>query len=340
MATSSHYCARFLVGCDGANSRVREIIGSNLIDFGFQKRWLVLDLILKNSRSDLGDHSIQFCRPDRPMTYCRGPGSRRRWEITLLDSEDESRVKDLNYIWSLLEPWITPNEAELERSAVYTFRSQIAQGWRHGPIAIAGDAAHLTPPFLGQGMCMGIRDASNLGWKIGTIINQKIDSDILDSYESERSPHATAYIETAIKVGQIINSINQKVAVDGVLKQHMHSREMKSITPHLGESSLSVAKSKLTTDLNGRPAKQFRINPSGLLVDNFSGYRHVILSNRKPKGLTKDIFWVDSSSQIEAASFLLELRAKAAWIRPDRYLGAATKSISDLFDCLPNFLKH
>ena len=197
------------------------MIKSELDDYGFQERWLVIDLILKKDRPDLGDHSIQFCRPDRPMTYCRGPGNRRRWEITLLDTEDENRVTKPDHIWSLLKPWITSDEASLERTAVYTFKSQVARNWRHGRIFLAGDAAHVTPPFLGQGMCMGIRDAFNLAWKLASVINKDAEHPLLDSYEDERNPHARAYVEMAIKIGQIIRSINHNDA----LKRRLRSSD-------------------------------------------------------------------------------------------------------------------
>ena len=111
--TSEKYRAQYVIGCDGANSQTRTIIQSELDDYGFQERWLVIDLILKKPRPDLGDHSIQFCLPDRPMTYCRGPGKRRRWEITLMDSEDEEYVTKPDHIWSLLRPWITPMRQNL-----------------------------------------------------------------------------------------------------------------------------------------------------------------------------------------------------------------------------------
>ena len=337
---SETYRARYVIGCDGANSLTRTMIKSEIDDYGFQERWLVIDLILKKDRPDLGDHSIQFCRPDRPMTYCRGPGNRRRWEITLLDTEDENRVTKPDHIWSLLKPWITSDEASLERTAVYTFKSQVARNWRHGRIFLAGDAAHVTPPFLGQGMCMGIRDAFNLAWKLASVINKDAEHPLLDSYEDERNPHARAYVEMAIKIGQIIRSINHNDALSDVSGHRTRSGEMRSITPKLGPSSLTAPRSNSNTDIEGRPATQFRVQPSDDLMDDVSGYRHVIISNTRPEGIKDSIFWVNASEQEEAAKLLKDLDAEAAWIRPDRYLGAATKSIQELYEYLPNFLKN
>ena len=151
--------ARYVVGCDGARSLIRRLIGSGLVDLGFHERWLVIDAILKRPRPDLGDISLQFCDPERPATYVRGVGDRRRWEITLKDDEPTAQMSDGARVWSLLQRWITPDDAELERSAVYTFHSVIAERWRSGRLLIAGDAAHQTPPFLGQGMCAGMRES-------------------------------------------------------------------------------------------------------------------------------------------------------------------------------------
>ena len=337
--TSEKYRAQYVIGCDGANSQTRTIIQSELDDYGFQERWLVIDLILKKPRPDLGDHSIQFCLPDRPMTYCRGPGKRRRWEITLMDSEDEEYVTKPDHIWSLLRPWITSDEAELERRAVYTFKSQVAREWRRGRIFLAGDAAHVTPPFLGQGMCIGIRDAFNLAWKLGSVINQEADSSLLESYEDERSSHARAYVKMAIKIGQIIHSVKSNNVLTDVSEHQTASGELRSIAPKLGSSSLTATQPDSNTNVEGRPAPQFRIQPGNRLLDDVSGYRHVIISDTRPVGLKDGVFWINPRRQSEASSLLEDLEIAAAWIRPDRYMGATTKSMPELYKRLPKFLK-
>ena len=337
--TMEKYRAQYVIGCDGANSQTRTIIQSELDDYGFQERWLVIDLILKKSRPDLGDHSIQFCRPDRSMTYCRGPGKRRRWEITLMDSEDEEDITKSDHIWSLLKPWITSDEAELERKAVYTFKSQVAKEWRRGRIFLAGDAAHVTPPFLGQGMCIGIRDAFNLAWKLESVINQEAASSLLESYADERGPHARTYVKMAIKIGQIIHSVNNNNVLTDVSEHQTPSGELQSIAPKLGTSSLTAPQPNSNTNAEGRPAPQFRIQPGDQLLDDVSGYRHVIISNTRPVGLKDSIFWINATEQPGASSLLKDLEIAAAWIRPDRYMGAATKSMPELYKRLPKFLK-
>jgi 3-(3-hydroxy-phenyl)propionate hydroxylase len=124
--------AGYVIGCDGARSLVRRFIGSGMDDLGFHERWLVVDVLLKRARDDLGDYSLQHCDPRRPATYVRGTGTRRRWEITVLPDEVSQEVTQPAKVWELLSRWITPEDAELERAAVYTFHSTIAQKWRDG----------------------------------------------------------------------------------------------------------------------------------------------------------------------------------------------------------------
>ncbi|WP_248295113.1 fumarylacetoacetate hydrolase family protein [Paraburkholderia sp. UYCP14C] len=134
------------------------------------KRWGVVDVLLDTPRPDLGDFSIQYCDPARPTTYTRGPGNRRRWEIMVMPGDDATQLASREWLWNKLARWISPADARLERSAIYTFHSVVANGWRRGRLLLAGDAAHQTPPFMGQGMAAGIRDASNLAWKLGAVI--------------------------------------------------------------------------------------------------------------------------------------------------------------------------
>lgn len=147
MADGAHLQARYVIGCDGAGSRTRELIEAEQDDLGFEERWLVIDLIIRGAAADLGDHTIQFCDPDQPATYVRGVWDRRRWELRLdagdLGPADESQV------WERLRGRVSADDATLERHAVYTFRSRVARDWRRGRMLLAGDAAHQMPPFMG-----------------------------------------------------------------------------------------------------------------------------------------------------------------------------------------------
>ena len=164
--------SKYLVGCDGANSITRKSIKSKFNNLGFTQKWAVIDLIL-NKKKNLPDRTIQYSNPKRPATYCRNVGKRRRWEFALKKNENEKKVLTDKFIWKFLQPWLKPNEAIIERKVIYTFKSAIANKWRKGRVFIAGDAAHLMPPFMGQGMCAGIRDVSNLSWKIIHCVKKK-----------------------------------------------------------------------------------------------------------------------------------------------------------------------
>ena len=125
--------------------------------------------------------------PARPATYCRNVGKRRRWEFAIKKTEKIETILSDKYIWNFLKPWLKKQEARMERKTIYTFQSALAKSWKKGRIFLAGDAAHLMPPFMGQGMCAGIRDVSNLAWKISYCLNNKHDENLLKTYQSERS---------------------------------------------------------------------------------------------------------------------------------------------------------
>jgi 3-(3-hydroxy-phenyl)propionate hydroxylase len=205
--------ARYVVGCDGARSLVRRLMGSRNEDLGLHQPWLVFDAILKRDPG-LPDHTVQYCDPARPITYCNLRGDRRRWEIMLMPGDDATTIARPENVWKLLERWVGPADAELERAVVYTFHSVITHGWRRGRLMIAGDSAHQTPPFLGQGMCAGIRDAANLAWKLVLVLRGGADDALLDTYESERKPHVRAFIELAVKLGNLIQTIDPAVAAE------------------------------------------------------------------------------------------------------------------------------
>jgi len=205
--------ARWLVGCDGGRSMVRRAIGSPMEDLGLHQPWLVFDAILER---DLGlpEHTIQRCDPARPMTLCCVTQRRRRWEIMLMPGDDPETIGRPENVWPLVARWVTPADATLERSAVYTFHSVIASGWRAGRLLLAGDAAHQTPPFLGQGLCAGVRDAANLWWKLARVVRGAAPEALLDTYEPERRPHVRAFIELAVRLGDVIQATDPAVAAE------------------------------------------------------------------------------------------------------------------------------
>ncbi len=333
--------SRYVVGCDGANSLVRQFVCDGMKDFGFCERWLVVDLMLERPRPDLGDHSIQFCDPQRPMTYCRSPGRRRRWEITVLDGETDEEISSEKKVWELLSRWITPKDAAIERCAIYTFRSAIARQWHKGRLCIAGDAAHLTPPFMGQGMCTGIRDAANLAWKLSLIIQNGADGSILHTYEKERSPHAQAYIETAIRLGGLINTMDQASALQMANNQKHGNSTIKSIQPKLGASHYLPGLSDKEDHPVGRPFLQVLLNENRMKFDDVVGFVHTLITRRNLKrNLTDCIFVVSAQDYTELNAVLDELNAEAVWVRPDRYIAALANNAEELLTQMQDLLSH
>jgi 3-(3-hydroxy-phenyl)propionate hydroxylase len=195
--------ARFLVGCDGASSPVRTQSNIELEDLNFDEPWLVIDVLVSDP-SRLPHDSLQICDPKRPTTCVHIGHGRHRWEFMLLPDEAAEQVIEDDFILSLLEPWNCADVVTIERKAVYRFHGLVAKQWRKGPVILAGDAAHQMPPFAGQGMCSGIRDAANLSWKLNAIVNGGSPDHLLDSYQPEREPNVRAYIGLAIGMGQIV----------------------------------------------------------------------------------------------------------------------------------------
>jgi 3-(3-hydroxy-phenyl)propionate hydroxylase len=195
--------ARWLVGCDGARSPVREALGIEQSDYGFDEPWLVIDAVVSDT-SRLPANNLQICDPARPTTCLVMSQGRHRWEFMLLPGEQPADVLDDGVIRDLLRPWNCEDCVEIERKAVYRFHGRVAERWRDGRVLLAGDAAHQTPPFAGQGMCSGLRDVDNLAWKLAAVILRGADPALLDSYQTEREPQVRSVIELAIAMGRVV----------------------------------------------------------------------------------------------------------------------------------------
>jgi len=323
--------AEYVVGCDGAGSTTRHYLQTELEDLGFKERWLVVDVLLKRDMPELGDFTVQYCDHKQPMTYCRNPGHRRRWEMALPDSITDDNALSQARIWSLLSRWICPEDVQIERKAIYTFRSALSRRWRNNRLLIAGDAAHLTAPFMGQGMCAGIRDAANLAWKLAACVKKSASDKLLDSYAQERIPHARAYIETAIKLGKLMKSIDQIDRSDKPTTANQVSPPtMASIAPALG---LSHFQSQWPTpsQYRGKLFAQPRLS-TGQLLDDVVGYRFALLTRNNQNQTSENfhnphkLFYLSGSEHPEIANVLEELKLKAALIRPDRYILATAET--------------
>lgn len=321
--------ARYVVGCDGARSLMRKTLGTTMQDLGLHQPWLVFDVLLKESAPALPDHTVQHCNPERPMTYCNVTGNRRRWEIMLMPGDDPARLVDPEALWKLVSPWIRPDQAEIERAVIYTFHSLIAQNWRKGRLMLAGDAAHQTPPFLGQGMCAALRDASNLAWKLEAVLRTKVSDALLDTYESERAPHVHAFIELAVRLGDIIQATDPVKAGERDARFKSGQPEIFEFpSPRLGPGVLFG-----NGPLVGQPFVQPELD-NGHLLDLRLGTRFAVIARETLlNGVSDETrgIWSDEGVVVLVAqdASLLEWldrhRLDAVVLRPDRYImGVAT----------------
>ena len=195
--------ARFVVACDGASSPTREQLAIDLLDLGYDERWLVVDVMLHDAAAPPLPAIIQqVCDRRRLATFVPSHDRHRRWEFRLADDE---LVPD---VWRLLAPWaVTRDSGDLVRAATYRFHALEAERWRDGNVFLAGDAAHQMPPFMGQGMCSGVRDAANLAWKLAEVIRGGAPDALLDTYETERRPHVAAVTALSIQAGQLLTRL-------------------------------------------------------------------------------------------------------------------------------------
>ena len=197
--------AKYLVACDGGSSPIRTRLCMDLEDLDFHEPWLVVDAIINDDKlADLPQTQVQYCEAERPSTFVILPGNHRRREIMLLPGDSLSPDFPEAELWPLLERWITPSDGKIWRAAAYRFHGLVANDWRQGRIFLAGDAAHMTPPFMAQGMVQGLRDAANLAWKFDRVLSGCSPDSLLDTYQQERRPHTIETTKTAIELGRVI----------------------------------------------------------------------------------------------------------------------------------------
>ena len=316
--------SKYLVGCDGANSTTRSQMKTKMNNLGFTQKWAVIDLILKKNKKSLPDRTIQYSNPKRPATYCRNVGKRRRWEFAIKKTENIETILSEKYIWNFLKPWLKKNEAQIERKTIYTFQSALAKKWKKGRVFLAGDAAHLMPPFMGQGMCAGIRDVSNLAWKISHCLNNKHDEKLLKTYQSERFSNVKEYIETTMRMGEFVNAVGKSPITNNISADSKGRKSMKSIKPSLGDG-LGVKKDKL----RGKIFPQFKNNGKNLDVKFFKKPMLLISSNFK-KPLSKKINFYKNKNDKKISRYLKDINCEGLIVRPDRFILASIEKNQDV----------
>jgi len=202
---TSRVPARWVIGADGATSFVRRTCAISWDSLGYDREWLVIDL--ETTRPvELTPLCQQICDPDRPVTVIPMPGAQRRWEFQLKPGETREEMEDRDRVWQLLDPWLPRDAGKIVRAVVYRFHSTIAETFASGRVFLAGDAAHQTPPFMGQGLCTGVRDVENLVWKLAMVRRGQAGERILDTYSAERRPLAVAMVEHSTNTGKLIDA--------------------------------------------------------------------------------------------------------------------------------------
>jgi 3-(3-hydroxy-phenyl)propionate hydroxylase len=317
--------ARFVVGADGARSSVRKMARLEVDDLGFDEPWLVVDALV-DDRSRLPTSNLQICNPERPTTCVIMGEGRHRWEFMIKPGENPAEISSDESVARLLQPWNVEGAVRLERKAVYTFRARIAKRWRTGNVMLAGDAAHQMPPFAGQGLCSGIRDAANLSWKLAAIVQGSAHSDLLDAYQPEREPNVRGTIKMAIMMGRTVCTINPVSAFWRDTKFRL-ARAL-HLTPDGPPAYPPISKGAIlagSTAAGSYFPQPVASGTSKAKLDDVLG-KGAWLISRSPAGSSADCTQVALDDPELAPfreallSWLSSKKADAVLVRPDRYV--------------------
>ena len=299
-ATREQLRGSWLIGADGANSAVRDLVGIDSVDSDFEADWLVVDYEPLVDR-EWDAFVTQYCDPVQPATAVNSGPGRRRFEFMRRDGVSVDELNRSERAWALMEPWdVTPDNARLERHAVYTFRGRWARDWRRGRVFLAGDSAHLMPPFLGQGLCAGLRDAKALSWRLLMVASGLMGESVLDSYGPERGAHVREIIDEAISLGQIICELDPIRAADRDSTMRAGLLDVAAVTveppqPRLGQPSITLPddESAGTLSIQGRVEVAGEV---GLFDDLVGGDWQLIGLDEEPlRGVTEqDRAWFAS----------------------------------------------
>lgn len=363
-ATLERVRTAYVVACDGGASPIRESLGIGLLDLGFHESWLVVDVIVDDDETlaRLPQTQVQFCEPERPATFVHLLGRHRRWEIALHDDELPIGPVDNDLVWPWLRRWIEPGQATIWRAAAYRFHGLVAEQWRRGRILLAGDAVHMTPPFMAQGMAQGMRDAQNLAWKLTAVLREEAGPRLLETYETERRTHVTTTTRNTIELGRVISERDPELA---------RRRDRELLEPHGGNVPVTMRANFLPTltsglvDESAPGAGEIMPQPfvhtgSGLaLLDDVVGNGFLVVVDHPltAEDLTRlgsalapvqgrvvtlladaDPHDAPTGSLVECdrvfATWLDSLGANAAIVRPDRYVYGTARSLVDLHERL------
>jgi 3-(3-hydroxy-phenyl)propionate hydroxylase len=301
-------------------------MGISFDSLGFDQDWLVVDTELIRRGVVLPACVQQICDPERPVTFVPGHARYRRWEFQLQPGETREDMVLPDRVWQLLSPWITPNDARLVRSVVYRFHATVASAMRAGSVFLAGDSAHQMPPFLGQGLCSGVRDAANLAWKFEMVAAGLAGDALLDTYDEERRPHSTAVVAHAADTGRLIDQLSGRTEASTTIDAaYGGGRPFPSLTGGVLAG---------THALVGHQLPQIRIGDE--LVDAFLG-RGFALVTSGGAAVPADLraAWEAIGARVVVVtntelSTMFVPDAGVVVVRPDRYVAAVASSADEL----------
>lgn len=331
--------ASWVVGCDGAWSTVRESSGMTFDDLRFEERWLVVDLLLREPASTLPTRAVTICDPRRPLYSIPMPPPRHRFEFMLRDDEDDAFALRPGTVQSLIAPWLRPEGVDVERSAVYTFHGLVAHEWRRDRLLIAGDAAHQMPPFLGQGMCSGIRDAANLAWKLDHVVSKAAPDALLDTYGLEREPHVRSIVEAAVSFGRVICTVDPVAAAE---RDRRILADPTDPTERVPFNLPALRRGPLVGDGGGELFLQPAGTNGGPRFDDLVGPRFLVLARSRDMLGAAGEWWSERLGAYVAslAELPLHERPLRRWldareadvvvVRPDRYVLGAGRDLDAL----------
>jgi 3-(3-hydroxy-phenyl)propionate hydroxylase len=333
--------ASYVVACDGASSSVREMAEIELEDLGFDEPWLVVDLLLDQEAPELPKRAVVYCDPKRPVTLIPMPNNRFRCELMVLADDDVLGAELGDAVLANVARWVPPHAARMERQAVYTFHGLVARPWQRGRVLLAGDAAHQMPPFLGQGMNSGLRDAANLAWKLDLVLSGLAPAKLLDTYEQERRPHVRSIVDTSVRIGRFVCTLDVEEASRRDEQVLNGSRSFKAdlnfFVPPLERGPLIIAG-------GGRLFPQAVGSGEGPRFDDVIGGRFLLVVRDGIDRTDDEDWWSDYLGALvirpsdmprfgtSLASALDVIGADVVAVRPDRYVlgtGSDVHSITE-----------
>jgi 3-(3-hydroxy-phenyl)propionate hydroxylase len=357
--------ARYLVAADGATSGLRKRLGIGQDSLDFDEWWTVIDAWLK-APTALPRRTTQFCLPSSPVTYVVGPKALRRWEIKLLPGEKPEDFNDLAVVRKRLSPFVDLDALDLWRVATYRFHALVAQRWRVKRIFLAGDAAHQMPPFLAQGLCSGIRDVANLGWKLSGVLKGLFPESILDTYQQERKPHIEQLVAIAKYLGEIIGELDIERAkardarlgdeLDAGRAETIRQKFIPDLTAGLLHRNPDGTVASAAGSLFPQPIVKSAAD-SAILLDDVVGERFLVLTRGDATHVPDLVSAIERLGGIHLhlmappaasvpaegeiaeeanllSSWLDRSEATAVIVRPDKHVFGVAKTFADLSDQL------